>query len=69
MGIDFEGLKDKAENLVKEHGEQIESGVEKAGEFVKQKFGHGDTVDKVVDKIQDMIPDEPRQQGGESGSK
>jgi hypothetical protein len=67
MGIDFEGLKDKAEGLVKEHGDQIEAGVEKAGEFVKQKFGHGDQVDSVVNKIQDMIPDKPGQEGDEQG--
>lgn len=67
MGIDFEGLKNKAEGLLEEHGEKIEQGVEKAGEFAKDKFGHDDTVDKVVDKIQDMIPDRPSQ-GGESGN-
>lgn len=67
MGIDFENLKDKAEDLVEQHGDKIEDGVEKAGEFAKNKFGHGDTVDKVVDKIQDMIPGEHGQRGGESG--
>lgn len=62
MGIDFEGLKNKAEDLVKEHGDQIEAGVAKAGEFAKDKFGHEETVDKVVGKIQGMIPE----RGGES---
>jgi hypothetical protein len=63
MGIDFEGLKNKAEDLVKEHGDQIEAGVQKAGELAKDKFGHEETVDKVVGKIQDLIPGE---RGGES---
>ena len=67
MGIDFDGLKKKAEDLLEEHGDKIEQGVEKAGEFAKDKFGHDETVDKVVDKIQDMIPDKPNP-GGESGS-
>jgi antitoxin protein of toxin-antitoxin system len=67
MGIDFEGLKNKAEDLVEEHGDKIEQGVEKAGDFAKSKFGHDETVDKVVDKVQDMIPDKPNQ-GGESGN-
>jgi hypothetical protein len=57
MGIDLGGLKDKAEDLLEQHGEKIEQGVEKAGEFAKSKFGHDETVDKVVDKIQDLIPD------------
>lgn len=68
MGIDFNELKNKAEDVLEQHGDKIEDGVEKAGEFAKSKFGHGDTVDKVVDKIQEMIPDKPDQQGGESGN-
>lgn len=66
MGIDFNELKNKAADLVEKHGEQIEQGVEKAGDFAKKKFGHEDQVDKVVDKIQDAIPDKdkPTEQGG-----
>jgi glutathionyl-hydroquinone reductase len=59
MGIDFDGLKNKAQDLVEKHGDKIEQGVEKAGDFAKQKFGHEEQVDKVVDKIQDSIPDRP----------
>lgn len=62
MGIDFNELKKKAEGLVEEHGDKIEQGVEKAGEFAKSKFGHDEKVDQVVDKIQDMIPDKPGNQ-------
>ncbi|RSM73854.1 antitoxin [Kibdelosporangium aridum] len=61
MGINFDELKNKAQDLVKQHGEKIEEGVEKAGEFAKQKFGHESQVDAVVDKIQEMIPDKPKQ--------
>lgn len=61
MGIDFNELKNKAQDLLKDHGDKIEDGVEKVGEFAKQKFGHEDKVDSVVDKIQDMIPDKPKQ--------
>jgi len=59
MGIDFDGLKNKAQDLVEKHGDKIEDGVEKAGDFAKKKFGHDDQVDKVVDKIQGAIPDRP----------
>ena len=59
MGINFDELKNKASDLVEKHGEKIEEGVEKAGEFAKKKFGHDDQVDKVVDKIQGAIPDKP----------
>jgi hypothetical protein len=59
MGINFDELKNKAQDLVNQHGDKIEDGVEKAGEFAKKKFGHEQQVDSVVDKIQDMIPDKP----------
>ena len=59
MGINFDELKNKATDLVEKHGEKIEEGVEKAGEFAKKKFGHDEQVDKVVDKIQGAIPDKP----------
>ncbi|HEV7649537.1 MAG TPA: antitoxin [Actinophytocola sp.] len=59
MGIDFDDLKNKAQDLVEKHGDKIEQGVEKAGGFAKERFGHDDQVDGVVDKIQDAIPDRP----------
>lgn len=59
MGINFDDLKNKAADLVEKHGDKIEQGVEKAGEFAKDRFGHDEQVDKVVDKIQDAIPNKP----------
>jgi hypothetical protein len=59
MGIDFDRLKNKAQDLVDKHGDKIEQGVEKAGEFAKRRFGHEEQVDKVVDKVQDKLPDRP----------
>jgi hypothetical protein len=61
MGINFDELKKKAQDLVNEHGDKIEQGVEKAGEFAKGKFGHGEQVDAAVDKVKDLIPDKPQQ--------
>ena len=55
MGINFDDLKNKAADLVEKHGDKIE----KAGDFAKKRFGHDDQVDKVVDKIQDVIPNKP----------
>jgi antitoxin protein of toxin-antitoxin system len=60
MGINFDELKNKAQDLVEQHGDKIEDGIEKAGEFAKQKFGHEQQVDSVVDKVKDLIPDEPK---------
>ena len=58
MGIDLGGLADKAKDLVNEHGDKIEEGVEKAGEFAKTKFGHGEQIDQVIDKVKDLVPGE-----------
>jgi hypothetical protein len=60
MGINFDELKNKAQDLVNEHGDKIEDGLEKAGEFAKGKFGHEQQIDTVVDKAKDLIPDKPQ---------
>mgnify|MGYP001067428046 FL=1 len=44
--VDFDGLKDKAEDFVGEHSDQIKQGVDKAGDFVADKIGHQEQVDK-----------------------
>jgi hypothetical protein len=59
MGIDFGDLTNKAKDLAEKHGDKIEQGVEKAGDFAKKRFGHEEQVDQVVDKIQGAIPDRP----------
>lgn len=58
--VDFDELKDKAAGLVGEHADAIKGGIDKAGDFVADKIGHEDTVDKVegalsglVDKLSD----------------
>jgi hypothetical protein len=61
MGINFDELKNKAQDLVNEHGDKIEDGLEKAGEFAKKQFGHEQQVDAVVGKVKDLIPDKPQQ--------
>jgi hypothetical protein len=63
VGINFDDLKNKAADLVEKHGDKIEEGVEKAGEFAKKRFGHDEQVDQVVDKIQNVIPHKPGEQG------
>ena len=62
MGINFDELKNKAQDLVEQHGDKIEDGLAKAADFAKQKFGHEQQIDSVVDKAKDLIPDKP--QGG-----
>jgi hypothetical protein len=63
MGINFDELKNKARDLVNEHGDKIEDGLEKAGQFAKRQFGHEQQIDTAVDKAKDLIPDQPQQSG------
>lgn len=45
---------DKAKDLVNKHEEQVDKGLDKAGEAAKGKFaGHDDQIDQVVNKAKD----------------
>lgn len=59
MGINFDELKNKAGDLLNQHGDKIEDGLDKAAEFAKQRFGHEEQIDSVVGKAKDLIPDKP----------
>jgi proline dehydrogenase len=54
--MDLGNLGDKAKEFASEHSEQIEQGVDKAADLAKEKFGHDEQIDKVVNKIEDAIP-------------
>ena len=43
---------DDLKKLVDEHDEQIDKGLERAGDAAGQKFGHEQQIDKGVDKLQ-----------------
>ncbi|NMH98343.1 antitoxin [Pseudonocardia sp. K10HN5] len=60
--VDFNALRGKAEELLNQHGDKVETATDKVGDLVKGKFGHDEQVDQVVGKIKDLIPDGP---GGE----
>lgn len=52
--VDFGELKDKAQNLVAEHSDQVKQGIEKVGDFVGNKLGH-DKVDPIEDKLASFV--------------
>ena len=54
--MDLDGLKDKAVDFAKDHSEQVEQGVEKVAHLAEGKFGHEDQIEKVVDKVKDVLP-------------
>jgi hypothetical protein len=56
MGIDFEALKGKAEEALREHNDKIEGGLDKAAGFAKSKFaGHDSQIDTGVEKAKDFL--------------
>jgi hypothetical protein len=52
--VDFEELKNKAQDLVAQHSDTVKEGITKAGSFVGEKVGH-DKVDPVEDKLHDLV--------------
>ena len=66
MGIDFEALKGKAEEALREHNDKIEEGLDKAAEFAKSKIaGHDEQIDSGIEKAKSFLdkfgdkPDNP----------
>lgn len=44
---------DDLKKLADDHDEQVDSGLEKAGDAAGNRFGHEDQIDKGVDKLQE----------------
>ena len=56
--VDFNELKDKAQDLVAQHADTIKDGITKTGDFVGEKVGH-DKVDPIEEKLHSLV-DRPR---------
>ena len=54
--VEVGGLAGKAKDLAEQHADKVDEALDKAGEFVKDRFGHDERVDMVVDKVNDAIP-------------
>ena len=52
--VDFGELKDKAQDFVAEHDDQIKQGIDKAGDFIGDKIGH-DKVDPIEAKLSGFV--------------
>jgi hypothetical protein len=65
MGINFDEIKNKAQDALKEHGEKIEQGLDKASGFAKSKLGpeKGGKVDDFTGKAKDFLH---KNSGGEA---
>jgi ABC-type transporter Mla subunit MlaD len=65
MGINFDELKNKAQDALKEHGDKIDQGLDKAADFAKSKVsGHDEKINGVAQKAKSFLdklekPDKP----------
>ncbi|GAA1221578.1 antitoxin [Pseudonocardia alaniniphila] len=52
------GLMEKIRELLHQHDDKVDQGIEKAGEMAKSKVeGHDEQIDQAVDKLQQMTGD------------
>lgn len=53
----FDNLKDKAGDVVDDHGDKVSGGLDKAGDFADDKTGgkYGEHIDGGVDKAKDGL--------------
>jgi hypothetical protein len=56
--VDFDALRDKAEDFAREHDEQIDSGIDKAADLLGNKVGHEQQIRQGADKLKDVLPDD-----------
>lgn len=55
--MNFDDIKNKAEGLLHDHKDQVEDGIEKASDAIKEKVGHDDQVDKAEGFLKDKLGD------------
>lgn len=56
MGINFDELKGKAQEALKEHGDKIDQGIDKAADFAKSKVSGRDAqIDDAVEKAKGFL--------------
>ena len=69
MGLNFNDLKNKAKDALKEHGDKIEQGLDKAGDFAKDRFGkHSEKIDQATGKAKEFL-DKNKGDGSQPGER
>lgn len=53
--VDFDELKDKAQDFVGDHADQIKQGVDKVGDMIGDKIGHEEQVEKAESAISGFV--------------
>jgi hypothetical protein len=75
--IDFDNLREKAEELAQQHADQIDKGIDEAARMAGKKYGHGQQFEQAADKLEEMVTGSddaearkaPGKRGGPSGQR
>lgn len=67
--VDFDDLKGKAEELLGEHGDKVEDGIDKLADLAGKKLGHDAQIDQAADKLKDFVEDQQQRQRGQHGGR
>ena len=54
--MNFDEIRNKASELLEEHHEKVDAGIDRAAEFLAGKFGHEDQVKSVAEQAKDILP-------------
>jgi hypothetical protein len=66
--VDFDELREKAEDLAEKHAGQVDEAIDKAAGMLGTKFGHESEVDKGAEKLKDLLPGQGQQPGQGGGA-
>jgi hypothetical protein len=62
--VDFDAMKDKAQQAAEEHPDQVSNAMDKASGAAGERFGHEEQIDKGAQKAEDYLTG-GGQEGGE----
>jgi hypothetical protein len=62
--VDFDELRGKAEELLGEHSDQVESGIDKLADLAGKQFGHAGQIDQAADKLKGFVADQQQDSAG-----
>ena len=62
--VDFDELRSKAEAVAKEHGDQIDKGIDGLADLAGKRFGHGGQIEQTADKLKGFVDEQNARPAG-----
>jgi uncharacterized protein YjbJ (UPF0337 family) len=67
--VDFDDLRGKAEELLGDHGDKVEDGIDKLADLAGKKVGHQAQIDQAADKVKEFVDDQQARQRAKQGGR